>query len=339
MKKITLLFCLLIASLFTPSAFAQSCGRTLLTDDFSNAANWQSQGAGNVSVTGGQCTFNAAANGNYDRIYRDLGDTLSDTYWKAELSLSYTPNSSGNGVGAVVIALTAGTLDFMSYDASQSYQETNQDGIGVLLHSTLPTDNNPNNWYLIPEGKKDDVRSFNASNVIHLDDAILEYYIRLERTAKDSTRLSVFTDSAFTTHMPNSPVVFAIDSTITDLHVLHHGTITPGTSSRVFTGAIDNDVICDDVIIIGMNEVTHPEAANVVAYPNPTHGTLHIRKGEKDLINAHAPCRIYNVVGMEVATLTMGTQGALDVSSLPVGAYWIEVVDRKEIHRVKFLKQ
>jgi hypothetical protein len=42
---------------------------------------------------------------------------------------------------------------------------------------------------------------------------------------------------------------------------------------------------------------------------------------------------------MEVATLAMGTRGAMDVSSLPAGAYWIEVADRKEIHRVKFLKQ
>jgi hypothetical protein len=339
MKKATLFLFTLFIAAWGRQALAQTCNRTLLTDDFSNAANWQAIGSGSVSVAGSECRFAAAESGAEERIHRSLGDTLSDTYWKAETKLSLSPNQPGKGAGAVVVALTAGTLDFMSYDASQSYQETNQDGIGVLLHSTLATDNNRNNWYFIAEAKKGDVRSFNLPDVIFARDVVSTYYVRLERAGRDSMRLSVFTDSTWTTPIPGSPKTTVLDSTITNLTTLQHGTITPGTSSRVITGSLDNDVVCDDQIIIGVEPRVDARGAGLTAYPNPTNGILHVRTAEGQVPGGKGlEWTILDMMGRVVVTPSPDSNGAIDVSALAGGVYWMRLVDRKTTQGIKFQK-
>jgi PKD repeat protein len=245
MKKV---LCIIAISFYlTANAQTNVCSRMVLNDSFSVPANWTSVGSGAVNVSGGKCNFSNVYDYTYNKVYRGIGTTLSNTYWKATCNFSIlNANPSGSGVGEVLMALTAGNLDFLTYDASNSYTETNQDGIAVILNSTSPYDNNINDWYFLIEGKKGNVRTFNTSSVIYADSTISDYYIKLERTAKGMTQLSVYSDSLFTMQLPGSPVTFAVDSTITGLNTVQHGTSTPGWNTRFINATIDNDLICDD---------------------------------------------------------------------------------------------
>jgi type IX secretion system substrate protein/PKD domain-containing protein len=145
------------------------------------------------------------------------------------------------------MGLTAGTQDFLTTDSSTAYTETSQDAIGVIINSDSPYDSNMNDWYFRIESKKGNVRTTAATTaMIYANPAISNYYIQLERVSTGSTRLSIFSDSTYTTHITGSPVTFTIDSTITGLTTVQHGTSTPGWYYRFNNATIDNDLICDD---------------------------------------------------------------------------------------------
>ncbi|HKC69320.1 MAG TPA: PKD domain-containing protein, partial [Bacteroidia bacterium] len=102
-------------------------------------------------------------------------------------------------------------------------------------------------WDFRIESKKGNVRTTAATpSIVYLNPAISNYYIQLERISKGMAQLSVFTDSSYSTHVAGSPVTFVIDSTITGLNTIQHGTSTPGWYYRYNNATIDNDTICDD---------------------------------------------------------------------------------------------
>ncbi|MBK9452888.1 MAG: hypothetical protein IPN95_26395 [Bacteroidetes bacterium] len=236
---------------------------------------WQSQGSGDVNVGNGICNFANVYSGSYNRVYQATSSIFPDNYWRADFDFSIlNPNAYG-GVGEVLLALTAGPLDFISYDLSQGYLETTQDGIAVILHSDNANDNDINHWYFIIEGKKGSTRLFDVGNVIHANAAISDYYIRLERSSYGLTQLSICTDQNYTNHLPGSPVTYAIDPTITGLNHVQHGTSTPGTPTRNINAKIDNDFICGDRLQPTAIDPSH-DNDGLLVFPNPSNTTLQV---------------------------------------------------------------
>jgi len=234
------------------------------------------------------------------------------------------------------MALTAGTLDFMTYDASQSYQETNQDGIAVILTSLSATDNNINNWFFLIESKNGNSRSYDLNTAIYASSSISSYYISLERTAMGMTQLSVYSDSLHTTHVAGSPVQFVIDPLISGLNVVQHGSSTSGTPDRVINARLDNLFVCQDEGV-NVEEMYFNTGSDIAVYPNPTNSTLTVNSSAA--ISQGATYEIYNSFGQIVLTGILPRDRTLDVSLLASSAYFIFVYSEDSVYRSRFVKQ
>lgn len=320
-------------------AVVAGCDSPTLTDDFSNNLLWTAQGNGDVNVSNGKCNFDQVYNGAYNRVYRSIGSTLSDAYWKTDCDFTIvSPNPQGNGTGEVVLALTAGTLDFISYDASSSYQETNQDGIAVIVFSDSPTDADIDNWYFVIEGKRGNVRSVSTSR-IYCNSTISNYYLSLERTSAGGTELAIYSDQARTTHISGSPITFSVNNQITGLNVIQHGTSTPGTATRLIDAEIDNDVICEGEPT-GVGPGTQPlSSANWVLFPNPAASFLKLENVE-GAMQGMGSYEIVNTLGQSQATGNWNAAQTIPVVGLPPGAYFLIVnFENGDRAKLKFLKQ
>jgi len=299
---------------------AGQCNEVVFTDNFSSSSSWTTIGS-EVSIGAGKCNFVNAYDGSYNKIYKSVGSVLSDTYFKAEFDLSITsPNPSGNGSGHDLLCLTAGTLDWENYDASMSYQVTNQDGIQVNLGSPGGvSDNNINNWVFGIGAKKGTVVQ-SSSATIPASSLIKNYYLRLERLSKGKTQLSIFSDSARTVSLPGSPVIFTIDSTITGLNTIQHGVHTGGNSARMLNATLDNDAICDNN---NRNEITeYSYFADCKIYPNPTNTNFIIETNflQKQLL------QIMDMNGRLVLNqVIQTTKSLIDVSNFVSGIYNISI--------------
>lgn len=303
------------------------CSQGVFNDNFSSSSGWTTQSAsGAADISGGLCNFNNAYSGQYNRVYKSLPVPLSDNYWKAESDLHLTANPSGNGAGAVVMALTAGTLDFMGYDATQSFTETSQDGMAVVLTSQSATDNNMDNWYFVIEGKEADTRSTSIAQ-ISANHTMSDYYLRFERTGPSMAMLSVFTDAGRTNHAAGSPITFNISSTITGLNTIQHGAMTPDNASRMMNGTIDNDIICDDMLTTSIKE--NATAQGLTVYPNPFSDRTTIKPG----IELNKPVlKVMDVVGREMTVDASYTADGFIMSkgSLGAGVYTYYIMSENQ---------
>ncbi len=335
MKKIILL----ATSLFAANTiFAQTptCNTTSFSDGFSTNSGWFFQTTGAVTVNNGALIFNNAFASVYERAYKSIGSNLPDTYWKAETVYSIpSTNPSGNGAGAVLMGITAGGLDFMTYDASQAYTSTNQDGAAIVLNSMSGSDNNINNWFFMPQGKKGTLRTFDLNSIIYLNSTISTYYLTLERMNTGLLKLSVFTNLAKTIHLQGSPVTFAIDPSITGLNTIQHGGSTPGNSSRLFNGAIDNDFICTNISSVNLNELT--VSKSLVVFPNPTQHLLNVDITPLMNESNMASYQIVDGMGKLVKAGELLTS-SLNISELPNGIYSIKVTANNTTSIGKFVK-
>ena len=303
---------LFIMLLFTSVSYihADNCGKEIYTDDFSSSAGWQYQGNGSIFISNGLCVFQQVYEGNYNRIYRNLGDTLSDNYWKAECVLDITAsNPPGFGGNIIIMALTAGSQNFMA----EGTAESNQDGIAVTLGSVTPTQNNINDWHFCIQAKKGAVRTASPPTEMYANSNISKYYVVLERTAKDSAKLSVYTDSLHTNQIPGSPITFVIDPRITNLTTLQHGVNEGGNPQRVISATIDNDLICEKAAVIPVND-------EINVYPNPTY----------DIINIKAPINsvvdITTISGQVIQTFTTSKEiTPFNLRYYPGAAYIVRI--------------
>jgi hypothetical protein len=307
------------------------CSNIILDDDFSVPANWVAIGDGGVNVSNGTCNFDNVSGGAFNKVLQNLNTTLSDDYWKAEFDFSIvSPNPTGHGTGVILIALTAGDLDFIN-DLSA---ETNQDGIAAILGSDSPYDENINNWKFIIENKKGNVRSI-GTTYIYANSTISNYYIRLERTANGMVQLSVFTDAAFTTHLPGSPITFAADPTITGLNTVQHGISTPGYPPRLLTeGTIDNDFICQNSSV-GLT--SYVENKEILIYPNPSGSYINIKIDGLNNIGS-AKYYIYDVLGKEIGSDILNQTEQINISDLYNGTFIIKIVSDYEVYWGDFQK-
>lgn len=335
--KTTILFLISFQLLFFHIS-GQECNDTLLLDDFSLTNNWNMEG--DVSVIGGKCAFSAVYGGSQNRVFQTLNRPLSDTYWKAECDFVLeNTNPAGYGAGGVIMALTAGELDFMSLDASNNYTETDQDGISVVLTSNSAYDNNINNWFFIIESKKGTIREFNTSSIIDANTSISTYFIRLERTEIGMTQLSIYSDSNFVDHIAGSPVIFAIDESISGLNTIQHGGITPGDNHRLLNGFVDNDHICDDVIITaGVTEIERNFSDYLNVYPNPSNNLIRINFNN-DFMNQEDI--YYSIVGLDGSLISqnkLNSNYQIDISAISNGFFILKVNDSNNAYYTKFQK-
>ena len=331
MKKLILILCFGLGNALI--ANANDCKINILTDDFSSSANWQSQGNGDVNVSNGKCNFDNVYCGSYNRVHRNLGATLSDNYWKAECDFTIlNTNPSGYGTSEILMALTAGDLNFMTYDASQNYDETTQDGIAVIIQSASITDSNINNWYFCIQSKKGNIRTTSTPTQIYANSTINNYYIKLERISNNATQLGVFSDPAFTTHLSGSPVAFVIDATITGLNTVQHCTNCGAASARLINAAVDNDLICHNSnsgITEDLNKNT-----DLLIYPNPTIKNITIESPQQ------AGIEISDMQGQLIKKLEANSNKTIvDVSAFPCGLYVVKVKTEKGISFKKFVRE
>jgi len=335
---ITILLCLFSFSVLSGNITIPPSD-TLFHDDFSSISSWFSQGSGRVNVNNGKCNFDSVYCGEYNRVYSDLGRILPMNYWKAECSFSILEqNPEGYGTGEVVIALTAGSLDFMSYDIQQYYEETYQDGIAVVLMSDGSIDNDINNWYFMIEGKKGNYRTFDLSTVIHANSGISTYYLSLERTSANSTQLSIFSDSARTLHLQGSPVSFIINSEIEGLNTIQHGAITPGYYSRRITACVDDDFVFGHFQSTGF-ATDFAAGGRLNVYPNPAKDWINIQQDDAPGIGGIVEYSIFNLFGTKITTGSLPLSLPLDISKLANGAFILVINSAEKQLRAKFIKR
>jgi hypothetical protein len=331
------LFILLVLSLST-RAHSNQCNNILYTTDFSSSIGWQSEGNEDVYIGDGNCRMQNASCGYYNRVYYSIDRPLSETYWSAECDFSIlTENPPGHGTGVVVMALTAGTLDFMSYDLAQNYEETYQDGISVVLMSDGSVDNDINNWFFMIEAKKGNYRTFDLSSVIYANSSIPTYYIRLERTSMSGTQLSIFSDSTFTGHLPGSPVSFGIDPDISRLYTIQHGVMTPGYYSRLINGAVDNDLVCDDFFNTS-NSLVMTSGVTPYIFPNPSSSIIHVKKSELINFSPGTKYSIINSMGKELVSSVIDATGEVDISRLFEGVFILMITESRKTFLAPIIK-
>lgn len=330
MKRfITILFCLFSFSVLSGNITIPPYD-TLFHDDFSSISSWSSQGNGRVNVNNGKCNFDSVYCGEYNRVYSNMGLILPMDYWNAECSFSILKqNPAGYGTGEVVMALTAGSLDFMSYDIQQNYEETYQDGIAVVLLSEGSIDNDIDNWYFVIEGKKGNYRTFDLSTVIHANSGISTYYLSLERTSANSTQLSIFSDYARTLHLPGSPVSFIIDPNIEGLNTIQHGTITPGYYPRLSTACVDNDYIFKKAVFANFE---------ISIYPNPANDWISVKQNDEPGVWGTVEYSIFNMLGMKLLTGSQPISLPFNINNLAEGAFILVIKGAQKQFRSKFIK-
>ena len=328
MKKVIILLYCIVA--FMHSSFAQDCEQTFY-DGYSDSTLWTHVGpTANVIVDAGTCQFNNAWCDHYDKVLRQLPFTLSDNYWKAEFKFAVTAtNAAGNGVGAHLLAATAGNLDVWTYDATSGYAFTNQDGISVLLQTVATNDNNIDHWQFIGFSKKGN-NTESLSTGINASSSISTYYLRIERFAIDSIRLSVYSDTAYSNHLPGSPVTSAIDPAITGLNYIQHGVVTQGYNSRHLTGIIDSLNICNGGLAGIAGESTIKKTFSL--FPNPANDILNISfSGLPDSIG------VFNIFGQKMFENLSSTNKSFSVASFPNGIYFVRAKNKDDFISERFI--
>ncbi len=254
------LLVILLSGLFS-QASSQTCTRIIHQDDFSSNQGYTSVGNGNVSISGGMVQWIHAICGNYDYLYRLLNDTVSDNYFRAEFDFTVLPNPVGHGVGAVLLALTGGTQDFLCYDASGNFATTDQDGLGVCIESASTQDNNIDNWSVYLEIKAGNVRT-QGINSIPLFASISNYFLVFERLSPTLVSMQLYTDSSQTILLGQA--INSINPGIDSLSVVQYGITTWGWNTREFNGYMDDLIICDDVTT-GLDQL---ETVSLVTVPS-----------------------------------------------------------------------
>ena len=171
-------------------------------DDFENGNNWtlSTVGGGSIAIASGSLTFtNAQELASGTRATHDMGSgVVNSTAWT--MRYKWSPSSLSGGVNHHLMTMS-------SVDVAGATASYNPDWIGVsYLNGVIQwvTQAGANNTWA---GGSTSI-SVSAGNT---------YYIELARTAQGSLKLSIFSDSSYTTHLTNSPATFtSVPSGLTD---------------------------------------------------------------------------------------------------------------------------
>lgn len=317
-KKLSALAFLLVTGI----AYNQTCNRIILDDDFSTPSNWTVvSSTGSITLMNGAAYLEDAHGMNYNTVYQSLNTTVSNTYFKLDSEFEIMNfNADDTGPNGLVVALTAGTLDPLSYDQSNNFAETNQDAVMVILSSANSTGMDPEDWFFIFEAKDGVSRTYDINHKIYVNPNILKYYLSLERLSATTLKFSVYTDAARTIHLSGSPYMETIASTTDNLSAIHHGSLTFGNDARTMDAIFDNDLLCDDIIEnLGVNEIQSDE---VTIYPNPTATSFKVQTSNK-----FETFEIYSGTGGLYSSGDFTSGQEISISELNNGVYFLKLIN------------
>lgn len=126
-------------------------------------------------------------------------------------------------------------------------------------------------------------------------------------------------------------------NTSTDLNPSHvYSTNNTYTVGLTVTDSCGNDSTYTKDVVISEVSLSQEEIINANIYPNPTTGILNVTAAEN-----LSRVVVYNLVGRKVMDVSVsGTESKVDVSTLPIGAYLIEMTtDKGTLSRKNFVKK
>jgi len=223
---------------------------SILTENYNSNGSWifTDNSAGTMTIAGGgTMSYGLPAGGAFNKASLSVPGLVANSQaFVAEGSVAI---NGGNSPGHFIMAFTENNTDPI---CDQAYTPTNNDGIFVSLvkaggapaSGTCCT--NPNQvgaeWQFVLGYKNGNV--FNNSltnNVINMlnPNPFSTYYVRLVRR-NCRAYLAVYSNSAFTTHIPGSPVCIDIPNTVTNFGFLQQGVYTWASPDRTVAMNVDN---------------------------------------------------------------------------------------------------
>jgi len=171
------------------------------TDLTSSSQSWTQVGDEIVktdnTITATSASDDGGGSTGSDRVYTALPSTLSNTKHTTDFDLRITGGADSGDPDIVPIMYTAGTTAFGG---------GSQDAYGIDMYSDSGSGSNYNMRLIARDGTDNDY-----SSGIVLSQST-QYYCRLERNSSVLGTLSVFSDSARTTHISGSPQTLTIAS-------------------------------------------------------------------------------------------------------------------------------
>ena len=200
-------------SIQNPAFLAIKSASATFEDDYTTNTGWTQVGtlldvdnivADKVGAT--------AVTSDAERVSKSLGVTLSNTLWYAEFELNVVSQSTDAELlpfllAAGTAAPASSTQDYCGFDVYE---------LSVIPRFRVHARNGSTNTY------------GTAINGVYNT----LYYFRLTRTSATNLTLSIFTDSARTTHLSGSPQSVTIDSTVDTLTTLIHSGWVAGRTSN-----------------------------------------------------------------------------------------------------------
>jgi hypothetical protein len=114
-------------------------------------------------------------------------------------------------------------------------------------------------------------------------------------------------------------------STMSSAYVIIEGVSAHGNNIYLD----DIQLFENDTPIDSMDAITMPTMADVLVYPNPTKGLLHIVSSEKITVN------LYSLVGQLIHTQEINNSGVLHLENMAHGIYLLRISDEKHRTTVK----
>ena len=162
------------------------------------------------------------AGGTDRRVTHDLGTPISDTRFTVEFEYMFTSSNIPS------------SSPLFLHDIDQDVDATSDNDV-ITVHHGISVDELKVGY--VDNG--DLGASLTLSTGIPISTSTT-YFVRLERLSATETRLSVYSDSGFTTHIASSPVTLTIPSTVDALQYISSATFSQAGGSRVVTGTLDN---------------------------------------------------------------------------------------------------
>ena len=211
-------------SFATPNTSGSGSG--IFSDNFTSNSGWTQTGTlvdVNNSVSG-KLAFAGATNGTDRRVTKSLGLTLSDTTWRAE----FLYNATAKNIPSHTI--------FSFVDTVGEWDATTADCIGIKHEDD-------DKLYVCTKDSATGPPT-NAGTGIAIS-LSTDYYIRLERTTSTNVKLSIFSDSARTSHVTGSPQNGTVSANCISLDNIQASTYAAGSGARSLTSTIDDLVVYD----------------------------------------------------------------------------------------------
>ena len=198
--------------------------------DFSNNTGWTQVSTGvSIDTVTNMRIEGFDADGTDRRIWYDMLVALSDTAWVTRFPFQYTaqnlPFHHPIGFSSISGNPTSSTNDYLGYV------------IGVNANESR-------------SHKADGVaRGSGVAGTVITTALSTQYYIEPIRLSATELKLSIFSDSGYTTDITNSPQTQTIDNTITGLRYIHSSNDSGGAVSRTLTGFINDLKVASGVTV------------------------------------------------------------------------------------------